>query len=92
MKLAAVNITIIEFSSQWITFTNILVQIEVGITEEICLIAVSECLRIFKEFCYQGNPPKTLNFSPLVHPTLLLEKERKGTNRCHMEFRENGFT
>jgi hypothetical protein len=27
-----------------------------------------------------------------VHPTLLLEKERKGTNRCHMEFRENGFT
>jgi hypothetical protein len=55
MKLAAVNITIIEFSSQRITFTNIPVQIDVGITEETCLIAVAECLCIFKEFCYQGK-------------------------------------
>jgi hypothetical protein len=49
-KLAAMNIHVIEFHSQWTIFVNIPVG-DGGLAEETCLNAAAECLCTFEGYC-----------------------------------------
>jgi hypothetical protein len=69
------SIPFLSFSSSWIQFTGSLQQAQKKVTEEASLIELAECLILFEEFIKSMKILVTSRKPPLMHPTLLMERD-----------------